>query len=248
LHPDLVGPFHAYGVCIIVGVAAGIALAVRRAEAYGLSRFDELAVGLLGFGGGILGASLLYVAVHLGDFLAQPGLLRTPGHVFYGGFAGGALAAFLYCRAYRLPLFAAADAGAPGLALGHAIGRVGCLLGGCCYGRPVDASFPLAIDLAGAFRHPVQGYEAAGLVLLCALLLGLSARLRGRPGALFLVYVVGYASLRLLMEPVRGDDLERGRFFGLSTSQICAAAALAWAAGAMVRMRNKHKEPVPHGG
>jgi phosphatidylglycerol:prolipoprotein diacylglycerol transferase len=243
LHPELLGPFHAYGVCIVAGVAAGIALAVRRAPAYGVPRFDALATGLLGFGGGILGAALLYVAVHARAVWADPSLLRQPGHVFYGGFAGGALAAWIYCRAYRLPLAAIADAGAPGLALGHAIGRVGCLLGGCCYGRPAGNGWPLVVELAGASRHPVQAYEALGLLLLCGALILLSARLRARPGRLFLVYLGGYALLRLAMEPLRGDDLERGGWLGLSTSQLCAAVALA----AAFTMRLK-KERVPHGG
>jgi phosphatidylglycerol:prolipoprotein diacylglycerol transferase len=223
-------PIHAYGSLIVLGAAAGTWLAVRRAPAYGLERFDELAVGLLGFGGGVVGATLLYVLIHLPEFIADPSLLKQPGHVFYGGFAGGALAAWLYCRGYKLSLLRVADAGAPGLALGHAIGRVGCLMAGCCYGKVI-----------GGFRHPVQAYESAGLLLLCALTLALSSRLRPRPGALFAVYLGGYALLRLAMEPLRGDDLERGSLslFGasFSTGQICAALALGCAASLVIRLR-----------
>lgn len=217
---------HTYGLLIVSGAAAGTWLAVRRAPQYGVEKFDELAVALLGFGGGVVGATLLYVLIHLPRFVADPSLLRQPGHVFYGGFAAGALAAWLYCRGYRLSLARIGDAGAPGLALGHAIGRIGCLVAGCCYGKEIDG-----------FRHPVQAYESAGLAFLCISLVALSSRLRARPGALFAVYVGGYALYRLAMEPLRGDDLERGGLWGLSTSQICAALALGGAAAIVIRLR-----------
>jgi phosphatidylglycerol:prolipoprotein diacylglycerol transferase len=222
-------PIHAYGLLIVLGAAAGTWLAVRRAPAYGVERFDELAVALLGFGGGVVGATLLYILIHLPEFVANPSLLKQPGHVFYGGFAGGALAAWLYCRGYKLSLARVADAGAPGLALGHAVGRLGCLAAGCCYGKVI-----------GGFRHPVQAYESAGLLLLCLLGVALSSKLRprpGGPGALFALYLGGYALLRLAMEPLRGDDLERGMIAGFSTGQICAALALVCAASLMVRIR-----------
>jgi phosphatidylglycerol:prolipoprotein diacylglycerol transferase len=134
----------------------------------------------------------------------------------------------LYCRAYRVSIARAADAGAPGLALGHAVGRIGCLLGGCCYGRPVDPQFPLAVHLWGAWRHPVQLYEAAGLVLL-AIATALAPRaLTRRPGATFLAYLGGYACLRLVVEHWRGDDVERGFVVPglISTSQLIALALL----------------------
>ena len=143
-----------------------------------------------------------------------------------------------------MPLSAAADAGAPGLALGHAFGRIGCLLGGCCYGRAVDPSFPLAVDLAGQSRHPVQLYEAAGLLALSALLLLLSRRLWPRPGALFAVYLGAYAALRFVTEGLRADDLERGFVGPLSTSRLIALVAIGVAA--VVLYRGK-KEPA-HGG
>jgi phosphatidylglycerol:prolipoprotein diacylglycerol transferase len=220
LHPQLLGPFHAYGACIVAGAAAGVALGVRRARGYGLQRFDVLACGLLGFAGGLVGSTLLYVLIHLRTFLDEPALLAQSGHVFYGGLAGGALAAFLYCRAYAVPLARVADAGAPALALAHAIGRIGCFLGGCCFGRETD--FALAVE----GRHPVQLYESAGLLALVAILIGLTSRLRSRSGALFAVYLAGYGILRLTMEPLRGDLAERGTLLRFSTSQILAALSL----------------------
>jgi phosphatidylglycerol---prolipoprotein diacylglyceryl transferase len=249
LHPELLrihlgGPFgdhpiNSYGVMIILGVAVGISISVRRAGRYGIPRFDELAVGLLAFGGGIAGAVGLYVLVHLREFVADPALFKSPGLVFYGGLAGGALAAFRYCRAYGISLARAADAGAPGLALGHAMGRVGCLLGGCCYGRAASDAWPFAVELWGERRHAVQLYEAAGLVAISALTALLGPRLRARPSALFIVYLGAYAGLRIVTEGFRGDDLERGRLLGLSTSQLLAAVALVAAAFLLTRLKRK---------
>ena len=249
MHPELLrihlgGPFgdhpiNSYGVMIIVGVAVGILVSVRRAGRYGIERFDELAVGLLAFGGGIAGAVGLYVIVHFREFLAEPERFKSPGLVFYGGLVGGALAAWLYCRAYRVSLARAADAGAPGLALGHAFGRVGCLLGGCCYGRAADDSWPFAVELWGERRHAVQLYEAAGLVAISLATALLGSRLRSRPGALFTVYLGAYAALRIVTEYYRGDDYERGRYLGLSTSQLLAAVALVAAALLLTRLKRK---------
>jgi len=236
LHPELFRlhlgayerPFYSYGACIVLGVALGIVVAVARARRYGVGRFDELAVGLLGLSGGIAGSVALYVIVHAREFLADPSLFRSPGLVFYGGVVGGAIAIALYCRKFGVPMAAAADAGAPGLALGHAVGRVGCLLGGCCYGRPCAADFPFAVRLHDAWRHPVQLYEAAGLLVIACALAALSRVLRPRPGALIALYLGGYAILRILTEWLRGDDLERGFVWPgvLSTSQAIALGML----------------------
>jgi phosphatidylglycerol:prolipoprotein diacylglycerol transferase len=240
VHPELVRfaifgverTIYSYGVFVLAGVALGLGVAVARAGGERLGRFDVLAAGLFAVVGGLVGAVALYVAVHLPLFLADPALVRQPGFVFYGGLLGGAGAAALYCRIYDLPLARVADAAAPGLALGHAVGRVGCLLGGCCYGRLVAPSFPCAVELAGAWRHPVQLYEAAGLVVIAAVTASLP---RKHKGAIFVVYLGAYALLRLAMERFRGDDFERGSIpgiSGVSTSQAIATAMLV-AAGAL---------------
>ena len=245
MHPELVRfhylgierPIYSYGALIVVGVAVGIAVAVWRAPRFGVARFDELAVGLFGVVGGLVGAALLFDLVQWRAIAADPALLFHPGLVFYGGLAGGALAALWYCRAWRVPLRDAADAGAPGLALGHAVGRIGCLMGGCCYGRVVDPRFPLAVYLDGAWRHPVQLYEAAGLVVIAIVTAMLRRR---RAGEVFVSYVAAYALLRFVVEHWRGDDLERGVVAHLmSTSQIIALAVLAAGAAVLYRVRRR---------
>ena len=229
MHPDLVHVrlldgervIHSYGALLVLGVAAGIALTVLRARRFGLDRFDALAIGLFALAGGLAGATLLYIVVHWRQMLHEPALLLHPGLVFYGGLAGGTFGAAVYCRLYRLSLLRAGDCAVPGLALGHALGRVGCFLAGCCYGKPVAPAFPLAVTMAGTTRHPVQLYEAAGLLVLMTASLIYTPR---RPGQLLALYLAGYALLRLFTESLRGDDEARGFVIAhlLSTSQAVA--------------------------
>jgi phosphatidylglycerol:prolipoprotein diacylglycerol transferase len=248
LHPELFRfqipflhyerPVQSYGALIIVGMTVAMLVGARRARAYGVAASDVIHVGFLAIAGGIVGAAALFILVHLPEFIADPSLLKQPGLVFYGGLAGGIGSAYWYCRHFRVPFARVADAGVPALAFGHAFGRVGCLLGGCCYGREISPDHPFAIVLHGTTRHPVQAYEAVGLVVLGAILVALSSRLRARPGALAWLYIALYAVLRFAMELFRGDDVERGRLAGLiSTSQIIALVAFAVAAVAFARRR-----------
>jgi phosphatidylglycerol---prolipoprotein diacylglyceryl transferase len=234
LHPLLariqiggfVQPIQSYGLCVVLAATVGVLVTSARAPQHGLTRFDGMAVALLGVGGGVVGAALLYFIVHAREFFAEPELFLHPGLVFYGGLGGGAVTIWLYCRKFGVSMARAGDAGTVGLALGHAIGRVGCLLAGCCYGRACAADFPLGVTLHGALRHPVQLYESAGLVALAGLLALVSPRLRERPGLLSAAYLGGYALLRLSTESFRGDDVERGFVGPLSTSQAIAVAML----------------------
>jgi phosphatidylglycerol:prolipoprotein diacylglycerol transferase len=208
---------HFYGVCVVLGAAAGIALTVGRAARLGLGRFDALAAALLAFSAGLVGAAALFAAVHGGL-----------GLVFFGGLAGGALGAMLYARAYHIELSRFADAAAPGLAVGQGIGRLGCFAAGCCYGRP-DAG-PLALD----GRYPVQLLEAALLFSLGGALLRLVPT---RPSLPIALYLGGHALLRLFTERLRGDDLERGlRLGALYPSQLLGGVALVVAAGLLYRV------------
>jgi phosphatidylglycerol:prolipoprotein diacylglycerol transferase len=122
------------------------------------------------------------------------------------------------------------DVFAPGIALGHVIGRVGCFLAGCCYGRPTDVPWavrftdpfaaanvgtPLHVDL-----HPTQLYEAGAELLILGLLLGTERMGRPFPGRTFWSYMFVYGVSRFIIEMYRGDP--RGFVFGtqLSTSQF----------------------------
>ncbi len=221
MHPFFaLGPVRlpAYGVLAALGAALGLALFLGR-TARG-ERRRALWTALLALLGALLGAKALYLLT------APPGLaLREQllaGAAFYGGLAGGARFGAWAARALRLPALPLLDRAAPALALGHGVGRVGCFLAGCCYGRPAEPPWGIVLaEALGAPRDvplfPAQLLEAGCNLLLCALLL-LYARRRRAPGQVFGLYLLLYAAERFALEFLRGDGV-RGFAAGLSTSQ-----------------------------
>ena len=155
-------------------------------------------------------------------------VLRSGG-VFYGGLLLAVGVAFWHMRKHGLPLWTTCDAFAPGIALGQAVGRVGCLLAGCCYGKPADLPWgvtftnPLAAANVGTpldvSLHPAQLYESAAVLAILGILL-LAERLRPSfPGRTFWSYLLLYPCARFVIEFYRGDP--RGTAFEvLSTSQL----------------------------
>lgn len=242
MHPTLLrlGSFElsTYGVLVAAAYVAGILWLKRRREEMGLSEdaFWDLVYWL--FGGALLGGKLGYAIVERDATV----LWRAPryGFVFYGGFLGAALAGWIATRRMKLSFAKLSDYFAVALPLGHAIGRLGCLAAGCCYGRHTD--MPWGIALGGdSSRHPTQIYESILNLLIAAVVAraGLARARDGRwkPGSAFLLYAALYAVARFLVEIYRGDA--RGAFwFGLSPSQAVAIATLA-AVGAAAAARGR---------
>jgi phosphatidylglycerol:prolipoprotein diacylglycerol transferase len=204
-----------YGALLALALLVGAALTLRNAVRAGLESGAVIAALAGAIGIGLLGAyasSLLVLWVSLGSLRVA---LLEPGIMFYGGALSGACGFALLARAFGLPALTALDLALPGLPLAHAIGRVGCLLGGCCYGAP--CALPWAIvyrhPLAPAAhpelaRHPWPLYEAACLLGLAALFAA-PKWLAFRPGQRAALYVLLYAAVRCGLEPLRGDA-ERG--------------------------------------
>lgn len=136
------------------------------------------------------------------------------GFVFYGGLVFAALFSLLFIRLNMNSKYELLGLITPGLAIGHAIGRVGCFLAGCCYGDHCD--LPIGVLVKGISRHPVQLYEVAGLVLIFLILRKLVLKKELKES--LLLYPIGYSLLRFALEFFRGDAI-RGLYAGLSTSQ-----------------------------
>ena len=136
---------------------------------------------------------------------------------------GGCAAVALLIRLRKLPIWEFADLASSAVPLGHAFGRIGCFLNGCCYGRPTDA--PWSVCAEGAPRHPVQLYEA---VLLGGLYLALEAFARRRPaaGRGLALYLAGYGVIRFALEFLRGDD--RRHWVRLTVAQWISLALVAF--------------------
>lgn len=244
-----------YSLCALAGMLVGAFAVCRLAERRGRMWQELLLPYLSALAGMLVGARLLYGLVQLPGLSAsglrpeEPGLrgilalLRSlfGGMVFYGGLFGALAAVALHVRlAPSLAGAPAFDIFAVAAPLIHAFGRLGCFLGGCCYGIPCAFGFlvrenPLYPRMAGVVRLPVQLFEAAGCLALFALLLALYRR-RALEGRLLRLYLFAYAIMRFALEFLRGDAV-RGIWLGLSTSQWISLGILAWGLG--MRIANK---------
>ena len=235
MYPELfsIGPItiYSYGVLLAMSYLLGLWLAMRRARQWGLDPSRVLDLGIYIIIAALIGAKLLLFIVDFDQFsgsLSDLMSLARSGGVFYGGLILAVGVAFWYISRYKLPFWTTCDIFAPGIALGHVTGRLGCLAAGCCYGSPTDVPWaitftnPLAAANVGTpigiALHPTQIYEAGAELLILGLLL--STERRGRPfaGRTFWAYMFLYAVSRFIVEIYRGDP--RGMLFDVSTSQF----------------------------
>jgi phosphatidylglycerol---prolipoprotein diacylglyceryl transferase len=243
-------PVYSYGVLLAVAYLVALQLAVFRARRQGLDGTKIMDLGIYLIIAALVGAKLMLVVVDFDYFLRQPGELLSlvrAGGVFYGGLIAALVVALWLVRRYGLSIWTAADLFAPGIALGHVIGRLGCLLAGCCYGKPTSMPWgitfnnpvaaanvgtPLGIPL-----HPTQIYDA-GAELLILIVLLITER-RGKPfaGRTFWLYMLLYGISRFIIEFYRGDD--RGTLIGLSTSQAVSVVAVPLAILMLLRLRSR---------
>jgi phosphatidylglycerol:prolipoprotein diacylglycerol transferase len=214
-------PVYWYGVMVALGFLAAVAHwgALGRREGRPGGFASDL--GFLVMLSGILGARLAYILANAGHYAAHPlEVIRIDkgGLIFYGGFLGACAAIYALARVRREPPLALGDFVVTALPLGHAIGRVGCFLNGCCYGSAFDG--PWRVFCADAFRHPVQLYEAAANAALYLALLRFYPR-RRRAGQVIALYLGAYGAWRFLAEFLRGD--ERATWMGMSVAQALSA-------------------------
>jgi phosphatidylglycerol---prolipoprotein diacylglyceryl transferase len=219
-----------FGLMMFVAFLAAGYVTSRQFRRYGLREDDASAVLLAAAVGGILGAKIYYAILYR-DFSA---VFSRAGLVWYGGLIGGALAVSAVFLWKKIPYLTAADAASPGLALGYALGRVGCFLVGDDYGRPTDSFVGIAFPrgtpptTADALRqygvnvdpsipgatvlrvHPTQLYETGAGLIIFAILMAM-ARRRHPAGRVFAAFLVLAGLERFLVEFVRAKD---DRFLG----------------------------------
>jgi len=257
MHPVLfnLGPLtiHTYGALIAAAFVASISLAAHEAKRKGIEPERVMDLGLYIMAAAIIGSRLMQVAVEYRYYLAHPVeifQIWKGGLVFYGGFIAAVFTAIWFLRKHNLPVWKVGDIVAPSIPLGQAIGRLGCLAAGCCYGRPTDLpwcvtfSNPDSLAPLGVCLHPSQVYESIGSLGIFIFLYAYRKR-TAFEGQLFWMYVLMYSVLRFSLEFLRGD-IERGFVelggFNLSTSQAVAVFAFLTAVVMMTRLK-KCKKP-----
>lgn len=167
--------------------------------------------------GVVVGARAAYVMANWPSYAGHPLEMlnvRDGGLIFYGGFMGGVLSMALFAAFRHTPAWELGDFMITGLPLGHALGRIGCFINGCCYGSETDSSLGVIFD--GARHHPTQLYETFGNLIVYSFLLAFYLT-RPRSGRTVALYLMLYPVLRFMMEFFRGD--ERMTFLGMHTAQ-----------------------------
>jgi phosphatidylglycerol---prolipoprotein diacylglyceryl transferase len=226
-----------YGVLVSLGVLVGLWISVRNSERMGINGDDAWNLGILVVLCGIVGAKILYIINDLSFYKDHPGEIFSISTLQAGGvFSGGLIAAFVaaawYVRKHRMPALRTCDAFAPGLALGHAIGRIGCFAAGCCYGKEthhwwgVIFTNPLAHEITGTPLNvplePTQLFESVVELVNFIFLMWLLKR-RKFDGQIIGAFMFIYGVARFFLEFIR-DDPGRGSVFGgaMSGTQLIA--------------------------
>jgi phosphatidylglycerol:prolipoprotein diacylglycerol transferase len=229
-----------YGVLITLAFLTALWMAARLSRRVGLDTDAVLNLGIYTAIAGMAGAKLLMILLDFDFYWRNPSELFSfatlrAGGVFYGGLIAALITAFFYTRRSKLPGLATADVFAPAIALGHAIGRLGCFAAGCCWGAPSHLPWAVTFTSPDAHQmfgvpleiplHPTQLYESAAEALICAVLYRRFARPH-KPGAIIGLYLVLYPAARLLVEFVRAHDEFNPHFGPLVLEQWIALALL----------------------
>ena len=241
-----------YGLFMVLGFLTAGFLSARRSRKHGLVPEDVIIVGATAFGFAMLFGGLLFVFVtypvsYILEQIRQGEFgIFFSGIVFYGALVGGLAGGILGTKMAKCSLSGMIRTVVPFIPLGHALGRIGCLMGGCCYGMEYTGPFavyyphsPLGLPADQGY-FPVQPLEAVLNVGICLFLVWYEKRVR-RPMDLLMSYLGIYAVVRFVLEFFRGD-LVRGLWNGFSTSQYISMALLAVSIVSLLLSRKTSKK------
>ena len=260
MFPDLfsIGPFtlHTYGLFVAIGFFLGLTVTVKIAKTEGLNSQQVLDMGFIVILSAIAGSRVMYIIMNITYYYQHPlDILKIwqGGLVFSGGIIGVIFALVWYVRRHNLSLLKICDLWAPAAALGQGIGRIGCFMAGCCYGRYTDVGWaviftqPHALAPQGVSLHPTQLYSSiSGLVIFLIIFLLYSRRQFN--GQVFLWFLILHSTARLGVEHFRGDD--RGIFLNsdMSATQCLATLILVASVVALIVLKSrndKRKKELP---
>jgi len=254
-----IGSFYipTYGALVTTGVVLGLFLTIRLAARTGFTKEERgQMTNLIIYTiiGGVLGSKLLLIFVEFHYYMANPleliQVLRSGG-VFYGGLLGAFVVAAWLFRKYKLSFYRVADVAAPHIAVGHAIGRLGCFSAGCCYGKA--CGLPIAVEFHNEFAHsvvgvplntpiyPTQLMSSLGLFIIFLVLRFYFWPRRKFQGQLIWLYVLIYSAFRFGIEFFRGDFVRGFVFNIISTSQFISVILFLTAAIMLFRLSRRNR-------
>ncbi len=223
MHPIIcqIGPVtvYSYGLMLVIAFVVSSQLACSYAKRQGINPdiiFNFLFFVLIL---GILGARTFYIIENIGYYLKNPWevvMLQHGGLSWFGGLLAGVIFSLLYLKKNKLSPYRIFDLIIPFIALGQAIGRIGCLFNGCCFGR-ISEKFGLYLESQGLMLIPTQIYSALLLTLIFIVLRFLQYRSH-KDGQIFFTYLLLYSIKRFFIEFLRADNAIV--FYGLTLFQL----------------------------
>ncbi len=239
MHPILfkVGSLtiYTYGLLVAIGILAGMKMALAGSKYRYISKdfTGRLFTGIII--SGFIGARIFYVLLDFNSYYSNPlSIVKfwEGGLVFTGGVIGGTLWVIYAGLKYGVSIWGMGDILAPGLALGHGIGRIGCFSAGCCYGKPTDSfigvifnnphclASPLGVKLI-----PTQLISVGYMLIISYLLFKYLKSDKSPVAGVFSFYLILYGAFRITIEYFRGD-FRGSEFMGWTSTQWAAAAAV----------------------
>jgi phosphatidylglycerol:prolipoprotein diacylglycerol transferase len=222
---------YSYGVMMALAFLAGIFMASYNFKKNGKPKELAFDLAITVMLSSIIGARIFYVLTNMSYFMNNPSEILKVYHgglVYYGGFIGGLIGGFIFVKIRGFSFFEIADPVSPVVSLGQAIGRIGCFLNGCCYGRATSCSlgvkFPVLHD--GICRIPTQIYSSLANFLIFLFLMW---RFKNQKfnGEIVADYLMSYGIFRFIIEFYRGDP-RGGVYFGMfSVSQVVSLIGIA---------------------
>ena len=244
-----IGPFSfpGYGFMIGIGLALGLIFGYVRARRRNIPLEHVLDIALYGFIAAFVGAKLLHIIVNFQEFLENPiVIIASGGFVLYGGLILGLITICTYCKLKKIDFGYYMDLFIPTIPMGHAFGRLGCFMAGCCYGQQTDSwigvIFPVnSLAPSGVPLIPTQLISAIGNLIIASILIALYGKLKykGQIGALYLML---YGVCRFIIEFFRDDY--RGAIGFLSTSQFISIFIIAISIGLFIFTKKKGEPPI----
>lgn len=252
-----------YAICACVGILLALFLAAKTAKRFKIDDNDVISVGLVSAIGIVIGGHLLYGLTNfhliieffqnLDKITSFPIFLNClviifGGQVFYGGLIGGLIAGYIYLKKTKKDVTLYSYIAAPVIPLFHAFGRIGCFLGGCCYGVEWEHGITYHNDpieaANGVPRLPIQLIEAACNFVIFGVLYYLQRKGKCKKSLLF-IYLLSYSIVRFVDEFFRGDAY-RGFVGPFSTSQIISIGVFIFALIMLIRIKiTSKKKPSP---
>ncbi|ABR49392.1 prolipoprotein diacylglyceryl transferase [Alkaliphilus metalliredigens QYMF] len=200
---------HLFGITIAIGMIAGMSVMLREGKRKGLNQDKIMDLGLYTIIAGVIGARLNYIlAFNFSYYLEHPRaifMLQEGGLSIQGALIGGALFAFWYMKKHKIPMWQTADAFAPAIILGQAIGRVGCDV----FGIPMSRAWFWGVEVGAQLLHPAQIYEAILNYILFLVLWNKRKSIK-YDGQIFMMYLIGFSINRFVIEFFRTNPMVAG--------------------------------------